>query len=409
MKSLYKAPLALAIAAGTLATTPAAFAANEPSLNINLRTLYFNRDFRDGTDARAEGEDRVAASQAVRVDYASPFYNDIVGFDASIFGALKLDGRGGDENIGMLKADGTDTDSYAKLGQAFVKLKLGENTELRAGRMVLATPLLQDDDARSTPSSTQAIKLDTNIAGADLYAIYSDRAVGLSGTKFQKYEANGEDYDLYLVGGGYTFANGLSVHAAHGVADDYLRQTYLNAAYPIKLDNGDSFLIDAYYYDGSDDGDLYGGDYDSNLFNLAGSYTTGDLTLTLSYQNVGGDDGYDYGWGGEDSNVLMVWNSVQYLDFNSADEESLQVRVDYNVAAVPGLSLMARHTEGWDIDAGIEDDLEENETDLEAKYVFQGGTFEGLSLRARVAHVESDQFSDVDEFRLIANYGFSAL
>lgn len=403
MKSLYKAPLAMAVAAATLTATPAALAANEPSLNINLRTLYFNRDIHGD-------ENQVAAAQAVRADYVSPYYNGVVGFDASIFGALKLDGRDNDAGSRVLKADGGDTESYAKLGQAYLKLKLGENTELRAGRMVLATPLLQDDDARSTPSSTQAVKLDTQLGGANLYAIYSDRAVDVNGTKFNKYKAdNGEDYDLYLVGGAYTFANGLTVQAAHGVADDYLRQTYLNASYPIKLSNGDSALIDAHYYDGSDDGELYGSDYDSSLFNLAGRYTTGDLTMTLSYQNIGGDDGYDYFWGGEDSNVLMVWNSVQYLDFNSADEQSLQVRADYNVAAVPGLSLMARHTEAWDIDAGIEDDLEERETDLEAKYVFQGGTFEGLSLRARVAHVESEQFSNVDEFRLIANYGFSAL
>ena len=119
----------------------------------------------------------------------------------------------------------------------------------------------------------------------------------------------------------------------------------------------------------------------------------------------------DYSWDGfqNDNNVLMVWNSVQILDFNNADEESLQVRADYNVAAVPGLSLMARHTEGWDIDGAAGNDLEESETDLEAKYAFQAGTFEGLTLRARVAHVESDEGQDIDEVRLIANYGFSAL
>ncbi|SMR69158.1 OprD family outer membrane porin [Marinobacterium sediminicola] len=404
MKSLYKAPLTLAIAAATLGATPSAFAADEPSLNINLRTLYFNRDIHGD-------ENQIAASQAVRVDYVSPFYNNLIGFDASVFGALKLDGRDNDQGSRVLKNDGNDTDSYAKLGQAYLKLKLGENSELRAGRMVLGTPLLQDDDARSTPSSTQAITLDTNIAGADLYAIYSDRAVDVNGTKFNEYkDVNGDDYDLYVIGGGYTFANGLSVHAAHGVADEF-QQTYLNASYPVALANGDSILIDAYYYDGSDDGTLYGDNYESNLFNLAGSYNTGNLSLTLSYQNIGGDDDYNYGWGGEDSNVLMTWNSVQYLDFNWADEQSLQVRADYNVAAVPGLSLMARHTEGWDIDSGAETDLEERETNLEAKYVFQGGTFEGLSLRARVAHVETEhpEINDVDEFRLIAEYGFSAL
>lgn len=119
MKSLYKAPLALAIAASTLATAPAAFAANEPSLNINLRTLYFNRDFHDGS------EDRIAASQAVRVDYVSPYYNGLIGFDASIYGALKLDGRGNDQGTNVLRNDGSNTESYAKLGQAFAKLKLG--------------------------------------------------------------------------------------------------------------------------------------------------------------------------------------------------------------------------------------------------------------------------------------------
>lgn len=404
MKSLYKTSLAAAVALGTCATAPATLAA-EPSLDINLRTLYFNRDHREGP------QDREAASQALRIDYVSPYYNGLIGFDASVFAALKLDGHKQDEYIGMLKADGEDTDSYAKLGQAYLKLKLGENTELRAGRMSLTSPLLYDDDSRSTPSSTQAVMIDSTLGAANLYAIYSDRAVNMAATKFEKYEANGEDYDLYVLGGSYSFASGLSVQVAHGVADDYLRQTYINASYPITFANGNRLVLDAHHYDGSDDGDLYGSDYDSTLSNLAAGYTAGNLTLTLSYQTIGGDNGYDYSWDGfdNDNHILMTWNSVQYLDFNSADEQSLQLRADYNVASVPGLSFMARHTEGWDIDAGTEDDLKEQETDLEAKYVFQNGSLEGLSLRARVAHVESEQFSDVDEVRLIANYGFSAL
>jgi len=404
--NLFKKPLAIAIAGCGLVAAPATFA-QEPSLDINLRTLYFNRDFRQGSS-----EDRVGASQAVRVDYVSPYLNDLIGFDASIFGALKLDGRGGDELIGMLKADGNSTESYAKLGQAFVKLKLGDATELRAGRMVLATPLLYDDDSRSTPSSTQAIKLDTRLAGADLYAIYSDRATNMAGTKFNEYKAGDENYDLYVLGGSYGFDNGLNLQLAQGVADDYLRQTYLNASYPFSLANGDSLLLDAHYYYGTDDGALYnnGSDYKSTLFNLAGRYTTGDLTLTLSYQKIGGDDGYDYSWDGfnNDNHILMTWNSVQYLDFNNADEQSLQVRADYNVASVPGLSLMARHTEGWDIDFSNQTNAKESETDLEAQYVFQTGSLEGLSLRARIAHVETETGPNVDEVRLIANYGFSA-
>ena len=73
---------------------------------------------------------------------------------------------------------------------------------------------------------------------------------------------------------------------------------------------------------------------------------------------------------------------------------------------MPGLSVMARHTECSDI--GINTDLEESETNLEAKYQIQGGALEGLNLRLRVSSVRADAAvaEDSDEVRLIANYSF---
>lgn len=247
-----------------------------------------------------------------------------------------------------------------------------------------------------------------SVAGADLYGIYSDRASGKTESPFREYTANGETYDLVVLGGGYTFENGLGLNVAYGVADDYLSQAYVNASYSLDLGDSRSLLIDAYHYDGEADGALYGdSDYNSTLSNIAARYSMGDLALTASYQTVGGDDAYDYSWDGfnHDDMGLMTWNAVQIQDFNRKDEDSWQLRADYKVAAVPGLKAMVRHTEG-EYDNGGAADVDEAETNVDVTYALQKGSLEGLSLRLRYSHVEADAYNDIDEIRLIANYSF---
>ena len=259
--------------------------------------------------------------------------------------------------------------------------------------------------------------LKTKLSGADLYAIYSDRAANMEDNSYGRYRGlNGEAYDVYVVGGSYAFDNGLNVKVAHGRAVDYMHQTYLNANMPFKLSNGDTFTLDAHYYNAADDGNLYGGDYDSSMFNLAGSYAHGRAVYTLSYQQVDGDDAYDYSWDHfkRDNNVLMTWNAVQYLDFNAAHEQSIMLRVDYDVASVPGLHLMGRHVQGWGLDYTDNNDVKhtdqkEWETNVDVKYDFQSAKYDGLSMWLRLAHVESDQTADVDAIRFYTNYSFNIL
>lgn len=401
MAIVSKKLLPLAIVAATAATLPAvASAADEGSFSASTRTLYFNRDFHDGAT------DRVSLTQALVLDYTSATFADRISFGASFFGNLKLDARKDAAAIGSLKADANgDTESYAKLGQAYIDVALTENTSLRAGRMVLGTPLLNDNDSRATPSSTQAVMLQGKVGGADLYALYSDRASDKTESPFRKYSANGEDYSVVILGGGYSFENGLSVNAAYGLAEDYLQQVYLNAAYTFDLGENRSLLIDAYHYDGEADGSLYGNnDYNSTLSNLAASYSVGNLALTASYQTTGGDYAYDYFWGGNDDNGLMTWNAVQYNDFNRKDEDSWQLRADYNFAQVPGLKGMVRHTTS-EYDAGGSD-ADAAETNVDVTYTLQEGSMKGLSLRLRYAHITDDADQDIDEVRVIANYSF---
>jgi len=377
------------------------------SADAKFRTFYFNRD-KLGT------ADSVALAQALRLDFTSGYESDLIGFDASLFTSQKLSGDSGEGGTGLLKTDADGSQgAYTKIGQAYLKIKLGDEASIKAGRMVLNTPLFNDSDTRATPSSTQAIQANADFSGVALYAIWSDKAADKTDEDFEKYtDSQGNDYEVWVIGGGYTFDGGLAVQLAYGEADNVLTQTYLNASYPIRLSNKASLLLDGHYYMGEADGagalSTVGANYDSDLLNLAAQLTYEDIKLTLSFQAVDGDE-YEESWDGfsNDDTGLSTWNSVQRLDFDREEEESWQARFDYSFSGVPGLSFMTRYTSGDNITRNDSTEGKEWERNVELKYLFQ--TVEGLSLRWRNSTVRSTETVDTNENRLILNYNLSVL
>ncbi|OMH38212.1 OprD family outer membrane porin [Motiliproteus sp. MSK22-1] len=371
-------------------------------LNANLRTFYFNRD-KIGT------ADSEALAQALRLDFTSGYASDLIGFDASLFTSQKLSGDDGEGGTGLLrtKSDGSQG-GYTKIGQAYLKLKLGESANLKAGRMVLDTPLFNDSDSRATPSSTQAIIAEADISGARIYGIWSDKAADKTDEDFENYTDNqGNDYEVIVIGGGYDFDNGLAVKLAYGEADNVMTQTYLNASLPIKISEKMTVELDGHYYMGEADGagalSSVGEDYDSDLVNLAARLVYEKMKVTLSYQAVDGDE-YEESWDGfsNDDTGLSTWNSVQRLDFDRAEEQSWQVRFDYAFTSVPGLTFMTRYTRGDNIQRSDNTEGKEWERNIELKYNFQ--ELDGLSLRWRNSTVRSTETVDTNENRLILNY-----
>jgi hypothetical protein len=378
------------------------------SLTASFRTFYFNRD-KDAGNADSE-----ALAQALRLDYTSGYAYNLVGFDASLFSVGKLFDDRGEGGTGVLQTDADGSQGgYTKFGQALVKLKLGQNAELRAGRMVLATPLFNDSDSRATPSATQAVMATGRFSGVGLYGIWSDKATSKTEDDFEPYTDNtGNDYEVALIGGGYSFANSLALQLAYGEANNVLQQTYVNASYPVKLVGDMELLLDLHHYHGEADGagalDSVGADYESDLTNLAARLKIDNAKLTLSWQGVNGDE-YEQSWDGfsHDDNGLNTWNSVQRLDFDRAEEQSWQVRVDYAFKSEPGLTFMTRYVRGDGIRRTDGSEGKEWERDLELKYSFQ--SIEGLSLRLRNASVRSSETYNSDENRLILNYTIAVL
>ncbi|MNN89587.1 Porin-like protein NicP precursor [compost metagenome] len=98
---------------------------------------------------------------------------------------------------------------------------------------------------------------------------------------------------------------------------------------------------------------------------------------------------------------------MQIGDFANTDEQSWQVRYDYDFTSlgIPGLTFMTRYISGdnFDIDAkGTEGKEWERNTEL--KYVFQQGTLKNLGLHWRNAQMRSNYANDLDENRLIVSY-----
>lgn len=230
--------------------------------------------------------------------------------------------------------------------------------------------------------------------------------------------------------GRYAITDNLSASLYGAELKDIYRQYYLNTNYTIPLASDQSLGFDFNIYRTTDEGKSKAGDISNTTWSLAGAYTLDAHTFTLAYQQVHGDEPFDYiGFGGNGSGAggdsIFLANSVQYSDFNGPGEKSWQARYDLNLASygVPGLTFMLRYINGKDIDgtkvdssssyAGLYgEDGKHHETNLEAKYVVQSGPAKDLSFRIRQAwhRANADQGEgDQNEFRLIVDYPLSIL
>jgi hypothetical protein len=411
MNKLLAVPLAMFLglaAAGVVSTSAQGQNKSEiGSLDIKLRTFYFNRDKKDGN------ADSIAAAEGVRVDYVSPYINDWVGFHASLFASGKFHGPDGKGGTSVLRdeADGGQS-SYAKLGQAFLELKLPHEARLNVGRMVLGHPLLEDSDNRATPSSTQAVQLKASALGTSFYVVASDRASNKTDGKFYPYKTNdGREFEVYVIGAERTFGNGVSAHLSYGYADDVVQQAYANLSYGKALSDNTAISLKFHQYlgdavgDGAVDG--VGTGYGSALSNIVGTFTYDRLKATLSYQTVFGDE-YDVRWDRKrDETWYRTANAVQRLKFTRADEDSFQLRIDYDFSdLIKGLSLMARYTHGSGIRRDDGRDGSEWERNFEIKYEIPW--IDKLSVRWRNSTVRSSETFGSNENRLILNYTIKA-
>lgn len=412
----------------------------DSDLNLLIRNVYFNRDFRNSSH-NGHGSYKAQSyqeewGQGFILNYQSGFTQGTVGFGVDALGmyGFKLDTGRGRTGIGLTPTDrhGRAEDNYSKAVGA-VKARISSTT-LKYGEQIVDTPVFSTDDARLLPETAEGFLLTSNeIKNLTINAGHftSLRAMG------QSYrDSRPNDWGLYnskgtglkradFIGGSYQFTDNLSAALYYSNVKDFWKKKYLGIDYAYPIDDKQAVNLSFNYYNTKSQGPVKylsrgignGHKIDSNAWSLQGSYTYDAHKFTLAYQAVTGKGmGNPYGIDGGGSMYLA--NSVQYSDFNNAGERSWQARYDLDMTnyGVPGLNLMARYVSGSNISEYLRASdksggkVSERETNFEAKYVVQTGPAKNLNFRVRYSIYRSSGFSnDVNEVRLITEYPWDIL
>ena len=391
----------------------------------NDRFSYNNHGTRESTPRR------INWVQGTILDYTSGFTEGTVGFSTQVaaYNAVALDRDAkdiaGPNNRTLTHSDGDAVGQWSKLGLANLSARIS-NTTLTVGRQNFSSPTIDVIGNRALPSSFQGVGLHSeefnNLSfDAGSFDRVSPRTEA-SLSKFRsEYGATGVETDRASVAGlNYQPFKSLktTLYATH--VADFWNQYYFGAVH----DMGDNATLglntNFNYYKTLDTGSKALGNINNDTFSLAFGLSHLAHTLTLSYQQVSGDEYFDYL---HETNGIYLANSL-LSDFNGPNEKSLQLAYSINMAqyGIPGLKFNAYHARGWDIDGthykGTAYDVKnmDGETHYEysvgTSYAIQSGPLKATAIRATyTTHRASKNQSDgnINEFRLVTTIPFNIL
>ncbi len=415
--------IALAVTAGTsqLALASAQDESKgfveDSTLNLKLRALYMNRDYKHGAGNPTAGSDkgyREDTGLGAQMFYESGFTQGTIGagVDAMGFGSVRLDGGTGRRSNGLFAADDEGNLEHSQTkGGAAVKFRFS-NTVLKYGQQIVASPVFATDDGRLLPEVATGTSITSN--EIDNLTLNIGRFTSMSAQTGMGHDSLGLK-SADIAGATYAFTKSFTGTVAASDVEDYWKRQYVNLNYTLPIDDLQSLNFDFNAYRTKSQGEDLGGDVDNKIWSTAVAYSLGAHKFTLGYQRSSGDTGYAYGVDG--GGTVFLNNSVQYSDFVGAEEKSWQVRYDINMATygVPGLSFMTRYITGDNIEASNGEEGKEHEWDFETKYVVQQGPIKDMSFRLRSAIYRANNAYDADygpsnnDLRFIVEYPLSIM
>ena len=395
------------------------------SITGTTRNWYANEQLKRGAKFKyndhgtlAETDRRINWVQGTIVKYNSGFTEGTVGFSTEVaaYNAIALDrdrkdlasGNGGapgsrpnaGNNRTLTKEGGDAQGQWSKVGLANVKARVS-NTTLTAGRMNFSSPMVDVIGNRALPSSFEGVAIhseELNNLAFDLATFdRNSPRTEESQRKFRTEYANGIVETDHVYTGGLTYNPFASL------------TTGLN------------------YYKTQEEGKALIGKIDNDTYSLSFGLTHQAHTLTLSYQEVNGNEYFDYL---HETNGIYLANSL-LSDFNGPNEKSFQIAYGLNMAeyGVPGLKFNIYQARGWGIDGthytgnggvpgkgydGIQSQDGEHhyEYGIGATYAVQSGPLKATTIRGTyTAHRASENQADgsINEFRLVTTVPFNIL
>lgn len=406
----------------------------DSTLSVLLRNYYINRDFRSGDNGRGSSPNgyREEWAQGFIANFVSGYTPGVVGFGFDVQGylGLKLDSGQGRTGTGLLPIDqgGRPEDNYSEASAA-LKARISK-TELRYGSLRPNAPVAFVNGTRLLPQTVNGFMLTSK----EIKDLIADGGYFTSGSSGSSTNQDGELKAFYAnrevksVGyGGFSFTGKPVSGKLYAVnMRDFWNQYYgsLERTWPINSSSSITTELSGYYTKSS--GKDLAGDVNGLIYSFALGYAYKGHKLTLGWQQNTANTPFDYL--GMDDNLQttsIALNNISgfYAEFNGPNERSKQIRYDYNFSAIniPGLTFSARYTNGWGTDGTNVDrsspyfrkygmNGKHWETDLELRYVVQGGKAKGLTTRLRHAthRANGAQFErDIDETRVIIEHPLS--
>ena len=426
-------PIFIAIAA---TVTPAAHAADDSnaegfvegsSLNLNARNYYMNRNRLQQTD------DNIEWGQGFLGLFESGYTQGTVGFgvDAHAMLGLKLDGGGGTDNSSILPVSDGNGKAPSSFSTAGGTLKMRAlDTELKAGDLFLANPVIAGGETRMLPQTFRGVSLTNHsfdgwmIEGgqASFTKPYNQSGHTRIGTSYGSLADGDESKHLNWAGVAWSGLPGLTSSLYASELKNIWNQYYYDLDYTYALNDLVSLNPGLHAYHTQDTGDALLGHIDNNTYSLHFTVGVGNHSVTAAYQRVNGNTPFDYISQGDS---VYLDNSQQYSDFNGPNERSWKLKYAYDFVGLglPGLTSAVSYSRG-ELDLTKVDpdspgyaswysadgkNARHWERDIDLKYVVQGGKAKNLALRLQWAtnrggngYGALDQ--DTDEYRVIVDY-----
>lgn len=380
---------------------------SDSKANLELRNLYFNRDFRQEGGSAASGQSKAAEwGQGFTLRAESGYTEGTVGLGVDAIGmfGMKLDSSEDRAGTGLFPGDGHggSQDNYSKLGLT-AKVRASKST-LKVGTLIFRNQMLLSPDGRLLPQMFKGGMLESReIDGLTLQGAKITNAMSSPSGHWEKLVANrfgGQGDSFAFYGGDYALNKQTTLGLHYGKLEGVYQQYVANAGNVVQLNETDSIKSEIRFAKSTEDGNYRA--IDNKAFGAMVTYRSGGHSLGAGYQKMNGDDPFPYV---ANSDPYLL-NFVMINDFANINEKSWQARYDYDFAAagIPGLSLMARYVTGDDVQLANGKNGGEWERDTDIAYAFQGGPLKNLSLRLRNATVRSSFGNDLDENRLIIQY-----
>jgi hypothetical protein len=202
--------------------------------------------------------------------------------------------------------------------------------------------------------------------------------------------------------------------------EDFWKQYYF--AFTHDIGNTDTLALSTNlnYYKTKDSGERKLGPIDNDTYSLSFTGTHQAHSLTLAYQQVIGDEYFDYA---HETNAIFLANSL-LSDFNGPNEKSLQIGYVLNMAdyGVPGLKFNVYKARGWGIDGthykGTAYDVKNMDGEhhyeygVGTSYTMQSGPLKASTIRATYTTHRASEFQadgNLNELRVVTTIPFNIL